>query len=113
MKRTGLFTALLVVACGDMAGVEEVDRGAKPIEAVGTRSADDVFALAAWDDEGVAHTLVVVAGERRWISVDVQGDVTIADDDGTTVAADDPTGDRLRIAAREGELATLRAELLQ
>lgn len=110
MRRMGLAIAVLVMACGDMAGVEEVDRGAKPIEA---RSADDVVVLAAWDDDGVAHTLAVVAGARRWVSVDVQGDVTIADEDGTAVPDDDRVAARLRAAVQNDELATLRADRLQ
>lgn len=110
MQRTGLLVAVMIGACGDMPGVEEVDRGAKPIEA---RSADDVVVLAAWDEDDVAHTLVVVAGVRRWVCVDVQGVVTVADEHGAALPDDDRAADRLRTATQNGELSRLRVDLLQ
>lgn len=107
--RVGLLAMVVAAAaCDAESNVEEVDRGAKPIEG----RAGIVIGLAAWDEDGVAHTLVELDGVRRIVAIGA-GDLVVADEEGR-VPDEDATAAALREQVLGGalDLALLRAELL-
>lgn len=116
---------VLAAACQTEANVEEVDRGAKPIEA---RTAD-LEGLAAWNEPTHEVTLVSIDGARRGVVTATLGDlqiVVITSEDGRPLAAaardvDGASADTLgptaaalldAILSDDVDLARVRADLL-